>query len=150
MLLSTLSDFEFASLVAHYNSISNKDKYEVSSAVKSRGYSPEVLAKTKSKFAEKFNSVESCGIRFTKPFGNIEFENFDYFLTLFQQFERGHLPYPGSVSEQPAKVIEIFSVLKLLQLERELKNHESVNNNGRHKHQNQPRAGRQGSTGRAR
>lgn len=40
-----------------------------------------------------------------------------YYLNLHQQYENGILPYPGSLVDQPAKIIEIFNFLALMKAE---------------------------------
>lgn len=121
MSISGLSTFEVCSLVANYNDLWDGDKNKVSSALAGRGYTPEQLAQAVGKFEERFNPVESCGLRFTKPFGHLKFDSLAYVLTLFENYERGCLPFVGSVHEQPAQIIEIFSVLKQLKYEAESK-----------------------------
>lgn len=56
-------------------------------------------------------------------FCNFIYPDFNYFSMLYGQYEKGNLPYPGSMSEQPNKVIEIFNVLDLLNIERQEKLH---------------------------
>jgi hypothetical protein len=46
---------------------------------------------------------KSCVGNFTK--------NIVYFLEAFSQYEKGMLPYNGSLGEQPAKIIEIFNII---------------------------------------
>lgn len=138
--ISGLSTYDFICLVAHYNSISGKDDGDVSEDAKKRGYTAEQLEHAKKRKAEKFSPVESCGLRFTKPFDQLKFGSLSYVLTLFESFERGSMPYPGSVSEQPAQILEIFSTLR--QLKVEAHNREITKHNGRNKHKNQPRTRR--------
>jgi hypothetical protein len=140
---SSLSDLEFVSLIATYNTSSDKDeKHKVSSKLDDRGYSADQLAHAKQKKTEKFKPVVSCDLRFTKPFDHLKFEPFGYVLTLFENYERGCLPFPGAASEQPAQIMEIFSVLRQLKHEAEIRLREKYTSNGRNKHQNKPGASR--------
>ncbi len=142
MLLSSLSDYEFVCLVAHYNDLSDGEKNKVSSDVVSRGYSEAALAEAQKQKTKKFNPVVSCGLKFSKPFDHLRFETIGYVLTLFENYTKGALPFPGNVSEQPAQIMEIFSVLGQLMREREQKAIGEIKSNGRNKHQNKSRAGR--------
>jgi hypothetical protein len=131
MEMSALSDYDFICLVATYNDLTGQEKNKVSSKVKGRGYTEEQLAQTRQTFSEKFNPVVSCGLQFLKPFDHLRFEPIGYVLTLYENYERGRLPFPGSVSEQPAQVMEIFSVLRQLKHEAEIKLRETSKQNGR-------------------
>jgi hypothetical protein len=119
--ISSLSEYESILLVANYNDVWNGDKNSVSSDLAGRGYTEEQLAHATGRIAETFNPVVSCGLMFTKPFGHLKFEALAYVLTLFENYERGCLPFPGSVSEQPAQIMEVFAVLRQLKHEVEIK-----------------------------
>ena len=117
--ISSLDNYEYVCLVANYNSMTGGKK--IDDTLESRGYTPEAIAQARGKFAATFSPVKSCNLRFTKPFEHLKFEPMSYVLTLFDNYERGCLPFPGSVSEQPAQIMEIFSVLRQLRHESELK-----------------------------
>lgn len=54
-----------------------------------------------------------------------EYPEFNFVMSLYDGFNRhGILPYNGSYSEQPAKIIDIFGILDQLRSEHELKIHE--------------------------
>jgi hypothetical protein len=57
---------------------------------------------------------------------NFKYPYFSYVLNLYSQYKKGSLPFPGSVSEQPAKIIEIFNVLEQLELEQQEKQRKAV------------------------
>lgn len=135
MEISSLSESDFVCLVAHYNFLlvnSQKD----SKKIDTRGYSEAALKTVKKRKQEKFQPVVSCGLRFTKPFDHLKFEPFGYVLTLLENYERGNLPFPGSVSEQPAQIMEIFSVIQAIRREHEIKLSETLRQNGRNQHKN--------------
>jgi hypothetical protein len=140
--LASLSDYEFVSIVAHSNDLQNGPGTKVSGATKNRGYSPEVLAHATKKFEENFRPVVSCNLRFTKPFDHLKYPPMNYVLTLFENYERGLLPFPGSVTEQPAQIMEVFSVLASIKREVEIKASEKSELNGRNNSKNKPRASR--------
>lgn len=75
-----------------------------------------------SKMAKLPQEIISLDVHFKRGIDNISIEYFNYVVTLFDLYHKhGVLPYPGSLSEQPAKIIEIFTVLEQLYLEREQK-----------------------------
>lgn len=139
MEISNLDVDDFVHLVATYNELAERTQNDVTSEVEARGYSPEQLQVARKMISEKFDPITSCGLRFTKPFKHLKFEPIGYVLTLFENYERGCLPFPGSVSEQPAQIMEIFTVLKQLKHESESRLRASVKSNGRYQHQNKPR-----------
>lgn len=70
----------------------------------------------------KFNPVTTLNLTFSKPFKEFEFDQFGFVATLFNQFDKhGTLPYSGSLTEQPNKIIEAFNVIKALNAEQEAK-----------------------------
>jgi hypothetical protein len=140
MEISTLADEDFVRFVAHYNHLLLNPKKKVNPKLKDRGYSDEALAEAKLDKRQKFQPVESCGLRFTKPFDHLSFEPFSYVLTLFENYSRGCLPFPGSVSEQPAQIMEFFSVIETIRREQEAKLSETLR--GRNQHKNRTRASR--------
>lgn len=143
MNISSLSDSEYVRLVANYTSISGlSDDGAVSTELANRGYTAEQLATVKKSKANKFSAVQSCNLKFTKPFDHLTFDSLNYVLNLFENYERGCLPFSGSTSEQPAQIMEIFSVLRQLKQEIEIKLREKYQANGRNKHQNNSRASR--------
>lgn len=91
----------------------------------------------------QFKEFTSCGIRFVKPLDELKFDSIGYILTLFENYEKGLLPFSGAVSDQPGQIMEIFLILNSIKRERaemELKKHnEQIKRNGRHKHKNQSR-----------
>lgn len=111
--ISSLNLADLATIMANYVSLMRGDK-DHDSALLGRGYTAEQLKAVKSK---KQAAVEMHGLRFTVPLINFKYERMHYVLILFENYERGILPYPGSVSEQPAQIMEILSLLKTLKQE---------------------------------
>lgn len=69
--------------------------------------------------------IISLDVHFKRGIDDMSVEYFGYAITLFDLYHKhGILPYKGSASEQPAKIIEIFQVLESLKNEREIKLHE--------------------------
>ena len=59
-------------------------------------------------------------VRFHNCYCDHLLPNFDHFLFLHEHYSKGQLPHPGSISDQPNKVIEIMKVIDRLKLEREI------------------------------
>lgn len=51
-------------------------------------------------------------ILFRKCPGNFYTLALPHLLTLYRQYESGVLPYPGSLMEQPNKILEVFDVIE--------------------------------------
>ena len=112
---SGLTDFEYISLVSNYH-VTEKD--DERSALESRGYKKEQIDYIlKKKPKESFRSLN---IEFSNK-TRLRYEYFLYCLILHDNYKRGILPFPGSMSDQPNKIIEIFLVLDQLQQEAEEK-----------------------------
>lgn len=47
--------------------------------------------------------------------GNFYRDGWAYWLQMYRQYQGGLLPFPGTVSEQPAKVIEVFNIISLFE-----------------------------------
>ncbi len=118
--ISTLSNIEYVRIVAQYNSIGSK-KVESEKSLKGRGYNAEAIAQATNRARETFTPVESMNLKFTRPFHELKSDLFNYGMLLLENYERGQLPFPGSVSEQPAQVIEILGLLQSLRFENDLK-----------------------------
>jgi hypothetical protein len=102
---SGLSDWEYATLVGHYNGLSEKKQ-----SLKQRGYSDALLKHLKN---QKSILTESLNLRFKSD--GIMYPYFNYVITLYFAYKNnGILPFQGSMVDQPAKIIEIFNVIDAL------------------------------------
>lgn len=123
--LSTLSDFEYVSIVGNYNNLDENDEEQV---LRDRGFSEDQIRYTlKDKQGTSFKSLNVVFHEKNK----LKYPYFSYIITLFNQYKNGTLPFTGSLVEQPAKIIEIFDVLYQLQYEQEensRKKHEKERN----------------------
>jgi hypothetical protein len=99
-----------------------------------------------SKKSGKTGAQEVAGIRFTRDLEPYRYSKIGYLLMLLENYEKGQMPFPGCITEQPAQIMEIFSLLQTLKQERLAKLQKESSSNGRHKHSNKPGARRQGST----
>lgn len=114
-----VTNSDFIRLVATYNDLTNGSKTKMDPRLAAKGYTEAQLAHANKNFVATFSPVTSCGLRFTKPFAHLKFEPISYVLTLLENYERGCLPFPGSVSEQPSQIMELFSILSQLKHEAE-------------------------------
>ena len=67
------------------------------------------------------NELISCGLYFTGGLHKYDLPFFSYLLTLYEKYKQGTLPFPGSMSEQPAQIVEIFQVFDQLDFEKQEK-----------------------------
>lgn len=113
--ISTLSDWDYVCIVGNYNNAGHVDEEQ---KLRDRGYSEQqVKYAMKGKGASSFKSLDVVFHIDNK----LKYPYFGYIYTLYNQYKQGVLPFPGSMSEQPAKIIEIFDVLQQLELEQEEK-----------------------------
>lgn len=113
MQISEVSGAEYALIVGNYNAYNTKEADLVG-----RGYSEAALAELRKHKSLSFG--QSLNLKFYRPFSEFRYPLMDYVATLFHSYtEHGVLPYPGCHADQPAKIIEIFSILKSLYAETE-------------------------------
>lgn len=55
---------------------------------------------------------EGRSIHLSRCPGNYTLENFSYYMDLYNAYQRGILPFEGSLSDQPNKVMEIFRLIQ--------------------------------------
>lgn len=118
--VSSLSLTDFALIAGHYNSLLS-DKTESDDSLLARGYTPEAIASMRKRQSKKFSPITSVGLRFLKPVSEFQYGQMHFVLDAFDNYERGVMPYPGSFSEQPAQIIEIFGLIRALRREQEEK-----------------------------
>lgn len=64
--------------------------------------------------------IISLNVHFKKGVDSFNVDYFNFVIAAFDIYDKhGVLPYPGSLSEQPNKIIEIFNVLSSLKQERD-------------------------------
>jgi hypothetical protein len=124
--ISSLSVSEYIKFVASFNAISDGD----TSDVDNRGYSAEQLKIMTDTADKAYPGCVSAGISFSRPLKYFKSDILGYSLTLFENYERGILPFPGSTSEQPAQIMEVFGLIQSLRNERQV-SHRRNTENGR-------------------
>jgi hypothetical protein len=141
--ISSLSFSDFVCIVGNYNHILEGSKPEVDPTLKARGYSDAAIEAARKSVI--VSPTVSQGLRFTRHLSRYKYPLMSYVLTLLENYERGQLPFPGSVSEQPAQIMEIFALLQSLKHERDQRLNEKIEReNGRRKSTDTNRVGRQG------
>lgn len=132
MDISSLDSIEFAKIVATYNNIGEEGTTEQD--LIDRGYTPEQLSELRKAKKKQNVSIKSCGLIFTRDLSEFSCEKFNYYFLLFQNYERSNLPFQGTITEQPAQIIEIFNTFKMLKAEQEEKWRKKLERqNGRYK-----------------
>jgi hypothetical protein len=109
MSISSLNYEDWVKISAHYWSLLSNDKDD-ESELKRRGFKPEYIEKILSKKPKKLATIGS--LSFTRSVTGFKYELMNYILTILENYEKGNLPFPGTISEQPAQIIEIISVLQ--------------------------------------
>ena len=87
-----------------------------------RGFTEEQLAllMKNAKNAVMGNTIRSLNVRISGDLKRFNLGFFDYILSLYHIYSKtGSLPYKGSISEQPAKVMEIMNIIERLSIERQ-------------------------------
>lgn len=114
-----MSDSEYVLLIGNYQHLLRGEKEQVDSRLAERGYSEAAMKAVETKVKVDTGSVVSMGIKFKRHLSQFRYPLMSYVLTLFEGYERGVLPYQGSLADQPFKIIEIFNLLTHLKLEQE-------------------------------
>lgn len=103
--------------MGHYNKLIYKD--EIDPKLLARGYSEDQLKQMmESRKGSGPSEVISCNLHLTGRLDRWKYFHFNYVMTLFNSYDKsGVMPFPGTLSEQPAKIIEIFDLLEQLKHE---------------------------------
>lgn len=111
---SSVNTIDYINIVGNYTSILNGDEDD-ESVLRARGYTQEQINRaTKTKI---FTPISTQGLKFTAPLIRFKYPLLGYTLTLLKNYEKGNLPFPGAISEQPAQVMDILSLLQLVNLD---------------------------------
>jgi hypothetical protein len=113
--ISSLSEYDFINLCANYLAILRNEQDNESELI-ARGYTKQQLAAVK-KPLKRHHAVNIFNLKFTKPLTDFRYSLLNYVCVLFENYEKGNLPYEGTISEQPAQIIEIFQVIKSIRYE---------------------------------
>lgn len=113
-----MSSYERASLIGNYHALSVKESIDPS--IKNRGYTAEQLKNLENKTQVRRVSINSCNLSITGDLKQFNEPNLGYYLEAFYAYDNhGVLPFSGSFSEQPSKMLDIIEILKQMQNEEE-------------------------------
>ena len=74
----------------------------------------------KKQLIDKQNETISCGYLIKGDLARFEYPHFTFLINMFRQYQKsGVLPFVGAHSEQPAQIIEAFTILEELDYERQ-------------------------------
>lgn len=122
--ISRLTDNEYVNLVGHFNRLVLKT--DNSDDLAKRGYTREQIEevyKARKNGKSPTPEVRSLNIHFKCPLTETQCPNFNYLYSMFDKYDKyGTLPYSGSHSEQPSKIIEVFDVLGAIKSEEQKRN----------------------------
>lgn len=103
-----MSSGEYISLIAKYNKL---DGNETINRLKERGFTDEQIQAAMKD--DSFKPIRSLNIEFTELIIP-ECTYFDYYNSIYSAYLNGHLPFPGSFVEQPAKLIDVIHTFDAL------------------------------------
>jgi hypothetical protein len=111
--ISRMSTLEYINIVGEYNY--HVHGSNIDPDIYNRGYSQEAIKIMEQRATPK--EIVSCNLKITKPLEDFQFKGFDYVYGLYNHFKSGILPFDGPLSEQPARIIEIFNLFTQLENE---------------------------------
>jgi len=124
MGLSELSTYEYARIGANFYYINNP-AYQCGSKV--AVYYANKRQKNPENLEARFRKQQGCGvitntimceidgIGYKSCLCTFKTSHYSFYWTTYKSFKQGVLPYPGSLSEQPAKIMEILSLMAHLE-----------------------------------
>lgn len=124
MDISSLSNQEYVTLIGHYNQVGDKS---LENQLRAKNYTEDAIKRIKAKFQNtEAVLVRSLDVEF-KTNEQFNFDGFGYYYGLYRQFkENGVLPFEGCLTEQPAKIMDIFDTFERLQYEKEAQQIEEI------------------------
>ena len=117
--ISSVTDYEYIAYIANWHKGEQGDL--IDPRLLQRGFTEEQLQQLidKAQADSMGREITSLNLKIRGNLRRFQLDEFDYVITLYHIYNNtGQLPYPGSISEQPAKIIEIFNILEQLDLER--------------------------------
>jgi hypothetical protein len=115
---NNLTTYEYASLLASIEAKLEPKKFNCFSCITQYGNSKRLLDKS-----TRARTSKGCFDYTTKQYllENIKYNtcignfvtNIDYLLDAFVQYEKGIMPFEGSLGNQPSKIISIFNIIEV-------------------------------------
>lgn len=121
-MVSTLSTGEYVLLLASLESKLDK-KFHCGTCMTQYGSSDRLVLKTEKKRKSKgcFDIISKSyridNIRYNTCIGNFAVP-IDFFIEAFSLYEKGVLPFKGSIGEQPNKIMEVFQLVEVRRSEK--------------------------------
>lgn len=111
-----MSDFDRACLIAKYNSLYKRESIDPKIFENRTEAEIKYLRKSMGDLQQV-----SCNMQFDKDYKEYpDYEHFNFVMMASHVYNKaGTLPFPGSLSEQPAQIMDILEVLFELDAERE-------------------------------
>lgn len=110
---------ELVAIIATHK-ITHEERFQCERCVKQKA-PPEQILKIRNSlgcFGSRRELYTLEGFRFKSCIGNFYSAAAFFWYRNFRDYQRGILPYPGSLLEQPAKAIEIFQIFESLEAKR--------------------------------
>jgi len=115
--VSTLTFSEYAILLATLESKLKPKEFNCNICITQYGKSQRTMSKSDKKrkskgcfdFISKAYRIEN--IRYNSCIGNYVYP-MDFLIEAFSLYEKGVLPFKGSIGEQPNKIMEVFSIIE--------------------------------------
>lgn len=115
--MSSLSVVDYVNLCGHYSKLQSGPSIDPRLLERYQNQPERLEQLKKSIIAKGIKSTRTLNLDFKAPLEDFNYNPFSYVYTLFLQYKQGTLPFPGSTSEQPAQIIEIFNTLDSLEME---------------------------------
>ncbi len=122
MDISTLSFTDTINIICNFHNVYYGKNKTTSNDLRNRGYSEATIKALEN--TSQALTIESCGVRIKGDTSKLSYESFDYVMHLFDGYEKGVLPFEGSLADQPAQIMQIFVLINLLKLEHKKFMHE--------------------------
>ncbi len=100
-------------LAAHYTTLISGEK-DHEQELLDRGFTRDQIKTANAK--RMFFPTEILGLKFSVPITRFKSSKLSYLLVLLDNYERGNLPHPGSISEQPAQLMDMIHVLQNIKI----------------------------------
>lgn len=117
MRVSSLSVVDYVNLCGHYSKLQSGPSIDPRLLERFKDQPERLEQLKKSIVAKGIKSTRTLNLDFKAPLEDFNYNPFSYVYTLYLQYKLGTLPFPGSASEQPAQIIEIFNTLDALESE---------------------------------
>jgi hypothetical protein len=118
--ISNLTTQEYIEMICTFEYYTNSNKYSCKSrSFKSDKEKVDFESRNGCKVDNKFTKFEYDNLRFTKCCCNHLSGDFNFIMGMFEQYDKGNLPFSGCYTDQPNKVIDLMNLIQKLNHDRE-------------------------------